>query len=138
MGLVWYDSIIIGVEVHGAVGNKCYRYQHRKQQMMTRYGPTNRQTAEQQTWRAIFTGFAAQWAAMSVEEKAEWTAKSKAARKRPRWASGYVYFLSKMLKPYYKRSVFQIGSSQVGTDYILYGRYLTVGTSLVGSGDKIP
>ena len=137
MGLVWYNNIIIGVEAHGAVGDKCYRVRFHKQETVPRYEPLNRQTAEQQTWRAIHAHFAAIWKSMSDEEKQEWWDKAMAARKKPRWANGYVYYLSQQLKKYRTKRTFKVGTSKVGNDYILYGRPITVGLSLVGSGDKI-
>jgi len=149
MPIVWYNlpedkckqgstRIPIGVEAHGAVADVCYRSMPTGQQCTVRYEPTNRRTAEQMTWRCIFARFAAAWIALSDEDKAEWTRRAMAARARPRWASGYVYFLSKRLKLYHNRSLFTVGTSAVGTDYILYGGLFEVGVSLIGSGDKIP
>ena len=148
MPLVYYDlpeeqwkpgstRIIIGVEAHGAVGDVCYRKRFGKQECTPRYEPLNRRTALQMTWRCIFARFAAMWQALSPEEKEVWKQRSLAARTKPRWASGYVYFMAKRLKPYRSRSLFTVGTSAVGNDYILYGEQLTIGTSLVGSGAKI-
>ena len=149
MPIVWYYlppdkckggsyRIPIGVEAHGAVADVCYRSMPTGQQCTVRYEPMNRRTAEQMTWRCIFTRYAAAWQALSDEEKAAWKKRAYAARSRPRWASGYVFFMSKRLRPYFKRGFFTVGSSSIGTDYILYGGLFVVGTSLVGSGDKIP
>ena len=138
MGIVWYGNMIVGVDVRGAVGTKCYRVCDGRQQMMDRYEPTNRQTAEQQTWRMIVAHFAALWNDFSDEVKQEWWDKAMAARKKPRWCNGYVYYLSIELKKYRTRRTFKVGTSKVGNDYVLYGRALTVGLSLVASGDKIP
>lgn len=149
MPIVWYDlpedkqkggstRIPIGVDAHGAVADVCYRSTKHGVDCMPRYEPLNRRTAEQMTWRCIFARFAADWQALSAEAKEEWKQRSLAARSKPRWASGYVYFMSKRLKPYFKRSLFTIGTSAIGADYILYGAPFIVGTSLVGSGDKIP
>ena len=138
MPLVWYNNIIIGVEAHGAVGTKCYRSMRTGQQVMPRYEPLNRQTAEQQTWRAIHARYAAVWGTFTPGVKQEWWDKAMAARKKPRWCNGYVYYLSIQLKKYRTKRTFKVGTSKVGTDYILYGRDLEIGLSLVGSGDRIP
>jgi len=146
--IVWYNlppekckggsyRIPIGVEAHGAVADVCYRSMPTGQQCTVRYEPTNRRTAEQMTWRCIFSRFSAVWKALTPEEKEVWKQRSLSARSKPRWASGYVYFMSKRLKLYHNRGFFTVGSSAVGTDYILYGGTFTVGTSLVGSGDKL-
>ena len=86
----------------------------------------------------IVAHFAALWNEFSDEVKQEWWDKAMAARKKPRWCNGYVYYLSIELKKYRTRRTFKIGTSKVGNDYVLYGRALTVGLSLVASGDKIP
>lgn len=149
MPLVWYDlpldkqkpgstRILVGADVHGAVADVCYRSMKWGVDCMPRYEPTNRRTAYQQTWRAIWARHAAMWQALSPEQKAEWKRRSLAARARPRWASGYAYFMSKRLKLYLNRGLFTVNSSKIGTDYILYGGLFTIGTSLVASGDKIP
>ena len=148
MPIVWYYlppskikggsyRIPIGVEAHGAVADVCYRKRFGQQECVPRYEPLNRRTAYQMTWRSIFARISEGWVALSVEEKAEWTARAYAARAKPRWASGYAYYMSKKLKPYRNRSLFTVGSSAIGTDYILYGGLFTVGVSLVASGDRI-
>jgi len=135
--MVDYHGIELPGEWHGAVGDRCYRVSYHKQQNMARYEPTNRQTAIQQTWRSLVAHQAAIWTAFSDEVKQEWWDKAMAARKSPRWSSGYSYFMSIELKKYRTKRTFKIGTSKVGNDYLLYGRELTVGLSLVGSGDKI-
>lgn len=134
----YYQGAFIGAEIHGSIGDKTYYLRgYRKQAKTDKYSPTNRETAYQQTWRYIVKHAIDAWNAFSEEEKEFWKAKLRARRSKKHYPGGFQLYLSYTLKQYRTRTFFQVGTSQIGTDYIMYGRHITIGTSVVGSGDKI-
>jgi len=118
MPLVYYHGTPIGLEVRGKLGDQIYRVSYKKQQVMELYAPTNPRTEKQEHWRHVVKHYAAVWMSFSVEVKQEWTDAAKATRRKPRWASGYIYYLTLQLRHYVTMTHFTIGTHKIGDEAI--------------------
>lgn len=145
-------GVALGAAVRGSIGRRAYRVRryppgtifgeadqpaYRIFDRMPRSAPLRRETVAQQTWRYIYRRLAERWAALSPAERETWIDEARRIWPgRPR-SFGYLLHQRRGLADYRERQPLQVGTSAVGTDYVRYGRLITVGLSRVGSGDKL-